>query len=50
MSEPTEPTEDDPTYAAPPPGWDPDDDWEPSNNDAMNYDADEDDPNDFYEP
>lgn len=34
----------------PPPGWDPDEDWEASNNDAMNHEGDPADPNDFYEP
>ncbi|MER8030691.1 hypothetical protein ABTZ78_17230 [Streptomyces bauhiniae] len=42
--------EDDSTYTPPPPGWDPDDYWEPSNNDALNYENDPEGPNDFYEP
>lgn len=47
--------EDDPTYRLPPPGWDPDDHWEPSNNDALNYKPVVDEhgvpgQDDFYEP
>ncbi|MVO84177.1 hypothetical protein GPA10_05170 [Streptomyces sp. p1417] len=51
--EPPQSPEGDSFYCAPPPGWDPDDDWEPSNNDSLHYAtciADPTDPNDFYDP